>query len=440
MNQEKIVAAIDIGTTKIVAMVGKKNKQGQLEILGVGKANSTGVKRGVVLNIEQTSNAIQLAAKEAQEKSGISFKQVFVGIAGQHIKSIKNRAYKYITSSDNEITQADVDDLTQDMYKIPLEAGDEIIHVIPQTYVVDNEAGVKNPIGMFGKRLEANFHIVIGKAASAKNIKRCVERAGLNVISLMLEPIASASAVLADDEKEAGVVLIDIGGGTTDLAVYLDGAIRHTAVIPYGGNVITTDIKEGCAILQRHAETLKIKYGSALPEMASENKVVTIPGITGREPKEISFKSLAYIIQARAAEIIEAIMYEIENSGIIHKLSAGIVLTGGGALLKHLPQFVKLHAGLDVRIGFPNKLLAGRVDEEMNQPIYSTGIGLLLKGLEHMEDLQTTLDEKKKQETTSEQEEEEEEEKTEKSKKNRGRFIKKLENLFDIFDDKDTKM
>jgi cell division protein FtsA len=250
---------------------------------------------------------------------------------------------------------------------------------------VDNETGVKNPVGMSGKRLEANFHIVIAQIASAKNIEKCINRAGLKVKCLMLEPIASSEAVLTDDEKEAGVALIDIGGGTTDIAVFYDDIIRHTAVIPFGGNVITKDIKEGCAILQRQAELLKIQFGSALGEMAEEDKVVSIAGIAGRDPKEISFKSLAYIIQSRMEEILEAIAFEIENSGYMDKLSAGIVVTGGGAMLKNLPQLIKFKTGMDVRIGYPSEHLAANVSNDINQPMYSTAIGLVLKGFEYLD-------------------------------------------------------
>ncbi|MBU0765166.1 MAG: cell division protein FtsA, partial [Bacteroidetes bacterium] len=278
-----------------------------------------------------------------------------------------------------------VDILINDMYKIPIEAGEEIIHVLPQSYIVDNEVGVKNPIGMFGKRLEANFHIVIGQIASANNIKKCVNRCSLEVNSLVLEPLASSAAVLTEDEKEVGVALVDIGGGTTDIAVYHDDIIRHTAVIPFGGNVVTNDIKEGCAILERQAEALKIQFGSALAEMAGEDEVVTVPGISGREPKEISFKSLAFIIQSRMEEIIGAIYFEIESSGFLEKLGAGIVITGGGALLRHLPQLVAFKTGLDVRIGYPSEFLRGDIKDEVNQTMYATSVGLILKGYEETE-------------------------------------------------------
>lgn len=379
-QKSKYVAAIDIGTTKIVSLIGKVNEEGKLDVMGMSKSISKGVKRGVVLNIEETVGAIRKTVEEAQKQAGVQFSDVFVGIAGQHIKSIKNRGYINLSSDRDEIIQTDIDALIADMYKIPIDLGEEIIHVLPQNYIVDNETGVKNPVGMSGRRLEANFHIVIGQIASAKNIEKCVSRVGLNVQQLILEPLASSSAVLTDDEKEAGVALVDIGGGTTDVAVFYDDSIRHTAVIPFGGNVITKDIKEGCKILHRQAEALKTQFGSALGDLAPDDKVVTIPGINGREPKEISFKNLAYIIQMRMEEIIDAVMFEIENSGCMDKLSAGIVLTGGGALLKHLSQLVRFHTGMDVRVGYPIEYLAGEPSEEINKPQYATSVGLLLRG------------------------------------------------------------
>ena len=382
-QKEKFLAAIDIGTTKIVAIVGKQTENKKLEILGMSKTASKGVKRGVVLNIEETVNAIQYTVDEVRKQTGISFTDVFVGIAGQHIKSVRSRGYFNRDSYDDEITKQDIHRLVEDMRKIPIDAGEEIIHVLPQNFIVDNETGIKNPVGMSGKRLEGNFHIVIGQVASANNISKCINRVGLNVTELILEPLASAEAVLTEDEKEAGVVLVDIGGGTTDIAVFYDDIIRHTAVIPFGGNVVTRDIKEGCSILNRQAESLKIQFGSALGDLAQEDKVVTIPGISGREPKEISFKSLAYIIQSRMEEIIDAVMYEVDNSGVIDRLSAGIVLTGGGALLRHLPQLVKFKTGLDVRIGYPVEQLAAESIDEVNQPMYSTSVGLLLKGYDN---------------------------------------------------------
>jgi cell division protein FtsA len=300
---------------------------------------------------------------------------------------------------------------------------------------VDNETGVKNPVGMSGKRLEANFHIVVGQIASARNIEKCINRCGLRVNQLILEPLASAISVLTEDEIEAGVALIDIGGGTTDIAVFFDDVIRHTAVIPFGGNVVTSDIKEGCSILTRQAEALKVQFGSALGDLAPEDKVVTIPGISGREPKEISFKSLAYIIQSRMEEIIDAVLFELENSDCMEKLSAGIVLTGGGSLLRHLPQLVKFRSGLDVRVGYPSEHLASETREEINQPMYSTSIGLLLKGDEILHN-----NKEGELEINDEEYEENEEPKYSKSRPRSGIFDSIKKTITDIFEENDAKM
>jgi cell division protein FtsA len=391
--KEQIIGAIDIGTTKIVTVIGKKNDSGKLEILAMAKTESKGVKRGVVQNIEETVSAISKTVQEAELKAGVKLQEVFVGIAGQHIRSIKNRGYINRDNYEYEITRDDIKSLENDMRKVPVDIGEEIIHVIPQSYIVDNETGV-NPVGMSGRRLEANFHIVIAQTASAKNIEKCVNRVGLKVKNLVLEPLASSESVLTADEKEAGVALVDIGGGTTDIAVYYDDIIRHTAVIPFGGNVITKDIKEGCAILQRQAELLKMQFGSALGEMAEEDKVVSIAGIAGRDPKEISFKSLAYIIQSRMEEILDSVIFEIENSGYMDKLSAGIVITGGGAMLRHLPQLVKFKSGMDVRIGYPNEHLAANASTDINLPMYSTAVGLVLKGFEYNNERNETSENK----------------------------------------------
>ncbi len=383
MNPEKnIVAAIDIGTTKIVTIIGHRTESGKIDILGYGNAPSTGVKRGVVLNIELTVKAINMAVAEPQKQAGVTITDAYVGIAGQHIRSIRNRGYINRDSYDEEISNDDVNALINDMFKIPIDVGEEIIHVLPQSYIVDNETGVKNPVGMFGKRLEANFHIVIGQIAAANNLKKCVNRAEINVKQLVLEPLASSEAVLTEDEKEMGVVLVDIGGGTTDVAVFYDGIIRHTAVIPFGGNIVTQDIKQGCNILERYAEQLKLKFGSALSDKAQENKVVSIPGVNGRPPKEISFQNLANIIQCRMEEIIAQVYFEIEASGMMQHLGAGIVLTGGGALLKNLSQLVAFKTGMDVRLGLPSQTIQSEVLEKVNQPIFSTGVGLMMIGLD----------------------------------------------------------
>lgn len=382
MALEEIIVGLDIGTTKIVCMVGKKDEFGKIEILGMGKADSVGVSRGVVSNIEKTVDSIRAAVKIAEEQSGVDINVVNVGIAGQHIKSYQQKGVRVRHSIDDEISQKDIDALIEDMYKLVVIPGEEIIHVLPQEYIVDHEQGIIDPIGMAGIRLEANFHIISGQVTPIKNIFKCVEKAGLKTQDLILEPLASAEAVLSMEEKEAGVVLVDVGGGTSDITIFHDGIIRHTAVIPFGGNIVTEDIKEGCTIIKSQAELLKVKFGSALANENQENEIVSIPGLRGREPKEISIKNLAHIIQARMEEIVENINYEIKNSGFEKKLIAGIVITGGGALLKHITQLVEYMTGMDTRIGYPNEHLASKNAKEITSPIFSTGVGLVIKGLQ----------------------------------------------------------
>jgi cell division protein FtsA len=380
-----IVVGLDIGTTKIVAIVGRKNEHGKLEVLGMGKSESIGVSRGVVSNIDKTVQSIKTAIEEAENKSGVDIKVVNVGIAGQHIKSLQHRGIKVRHNVDDEIGQQDINSLIDDMYKLVMLPGEEIIHVLPQEYIIDNEQGIKDPIGMAGVRLEANFHIITGQIAAAKNIYKCVHKAGIEVDDLILEPLASSEAVLSEEEKEAGVALVDIGGGTTDIAIFQDGIIRHTAVIPFGGNSITEDIKEGCGIIKNQAEQLKVKFGSALASESQENEIVSIPGLRGRAPKEISLKTLAQIIQARMEEIIEHIHYEVKNSGYENKLICGIVVTGGGSQLKHIAQLIEYVTGMDVRIGYPNEHLAKGNTEEITSPLFATGVGLVIKGFENTE-------------------------------------------------------
>ena len=385
MEDNKIAVGLDIGTTKIVAMIGRKNEYGKIEVVGIGKAKSLGVKRGVVSNITQTIQSIQQAVDEAESVSGVKIEDVVVGIAGQHIRSLHHSDYITRNNADEVIEDTDIEDLVNQVHKLVMLPGEEIIHVLPQEFKVDSQADIKEPIGMYGGRLEANFHVVVGQVSSIRNIGRCVKSAGLDLSEITLEPLASAQAVLSQEEKEAGVALIDIGGGTTDLAIFKDGIIRHTAVIPFGGNVITDDIKEGCSIIEKQAELLKIKFGSAWPGENKETEIVSIPGLRGREPKEITLKNLSKIIHARVQEIIEHVYLEIKNYG--HetqkgKLIAGIVLTGGGSQLKHLRQLVEYITGMDARIGFPNEHLAGDSDEALSSPSYATAVGLLMEGLD----------------------------------------------------------
>jgi len=381
IGENNIIAAIDIGTTKIVAIMGKVNSEGKLQVIGMEKTVSRGVKRGVIHCIEDTIGAIREVVDRLMEKSNEDISKVYVGIAGQHIRSIKNRQFKYIQSGIAEITKADVEEILNENLRIPIEVGEQILHVIPQDFVVDKEAGIRNPVGMAGRRLDGNFNIIIGRTASARNIEKCVKEVGLEIEELVLEPLASSLAVLTEEEKEAGVVLVDIGGGTTDITVYFDGILRHTAVIPFGGDIVTRDIKEGCSVLVKQAEALKIQFGEAVAELAEEEKVVSIPSVGGWDPKEISFKTVAQIIQCRMEEILDSVKFQIEITGLHDKIGAGIVLTGGGALLKNLNLLTREQTGLDVRIGFPAASSKIVLDESVNQPMYSTGIGLLLRGL-----------------------------------------------------------
>jgi cell division protein FtsA len=380
----ELVVGLDLGTTKIAAIVGRKNEFGKIEILGVGKSESLGINRGVVVNIEQTVSSIKAAITIAADKAGVDIGEVIVGIAGQHIKSMQHRGMITRKSLDDEVNQKDIDDLIDNMHRLVMSPGEEIIHVIPQEYIIDKESGIKNPIGHAGIRLEGNFHIITGQVAAVKNIFKCVDRAGYKTVDLHLEPLASADAVLSDEEKEAGVILVDIGGGTTDVAIFHDSIIRHTAVIPFGGNIITEDLKEGCGIIRTQAEQLKVKFGSALAQENQENEIISIPGLRGRKHKEISVNFLARIIQARMQEILEFVLFEIKSSGLEKKLSAGIVITGGGSLLKHLSSLVMLETGMDCRIGTPNEHLAGN-DDELKNPSYATAVGLVMKGIEKYE-------------------------------------------------------
>lgn len=385
MESSELVVGLDIGTTKIVAIVGRKNEHGKLEILGMGRSESIGVTRGVVSNIEKTVNSIRTAIETAESKSGVDINVVNVGIAGQHIKSLQHRGIRVRNSVEEEISQKDVDILINDMFKLVTLPGEEIIDVLPQEFIVDNEQGIKDPVGISGIRLEANFHIITGQVAAAKNLYKCVHKAGLDVVDLILEPLASSEAVLSEEEKEAGVVLVDIGGGTTDVAIFQDGIIRHTAVIPFGGNIITEDIKEGCSIIKSQAELLKVKFGSALADESQENEIVSIPGLRGRPPKEISIRNLAHIIQARLEEIIEHIYFEIKNSGYENRLIAGIVITGGGSQMRHISQLFEYVTGMDTRIGYPTEHLAKGNSEEITSPMYATGVGLVIKGFYKLE-------------------------------------------------------
>ena len=383
MNQEQpIIVGLDIGTTKIAAIAGRKNEHGKLEILGFGRANSNGVKHGMVLNIDDTIAAIKKALENCYASNpDLKINEVYVGIAGHHIKSLQTRGDIVRQNNEDEIRQVEIDRLIEDQYKTYIPAGDQIIDVIPQEFTVDNNPSTNNPIGYNGVKVGANFHIITGDKNAIRNINRSIEKSGLTTKDLVLQPLASAAAVMCDQDLEAGVAIVDIGGGTTDLAVFYEGILKHTAVIPFGGENITNDIKNGLGVLKTQAEQMKMQFGSALADEAKANAFITIPGLRGMAPKEISVKNLASIIQARMSEILDFVTYHLKQVGMDHRvLNGGIILTGGGSQLKHLLQLTEYITGLNARIGFPNEHLSGGQIDELSKPMYSTCIGLILKG------------------------------------------------------------
>ena len=385
-KEQPIIVGLDIGTTKVVAIAGRKNEFGKLEILGIGKAESAGVSHGVVMNIEQCIRSIEQAIEKClQSNPQLQIKEVYVGIAGQHIKSLQTRGDRVRMETDDEISKADIDLLIKDQYKTYIPAGDQIIDIIPQEYTVDNLQTNQSPIGMNGVKIGANFHIITGDRNAIRNIKRCVDKSSLITRDLVLQPLASAAAVMNDEDLEAGVAIVDIGGGTTDMAVFYDGLLKHTAVIPYAGVNITNDIRNGLGVLRAQAEQMKVQFGTALAEEANANAYITIPGLRGLPPKEISVKNLAHIIQARTQEILDYVVYHLKQIDLDKRLYGGIILTGGGAQLKNIIQLTEYVTGLGARLGYPNEHLAGGHAEELNSPTYSTCIGLILRGYHDFE-------------------------------------------------------
>ncbi|KAA5537308.1 cell division protein FtsA [Taibaiella lutea] len=385
-KEQPIIVGLDIGTTKVVAIAGRKNEFGKLEVLGFGKAESAGVSHGVVLNIEQCIRSIEQAIEKCvQSNPNLEINEVYVGIAGQHIKSLQTRGDRVRTDTEEEITKDDIDKLIKDQYKTYIPAGDQIIDIIPQDFMIDNTPNVHNPIGMSGIKVGANFHIVTGDRNAIRNIKRCVDKSNLKTNDLVLQPLASAAAVMNNEDLEAGVAIVDIGGGTTDMAVFYDGILQHTAVIPYAGTNITNDIRQGLGVLRAQAEAMKVQFGMALADEAKTNAYITIPGLRGLPPKEISVKNLAHIIQARTEEILDYVMYHLKQINLDKKLFGGIILTGGGSQLNHLIQLTEFKTGMGARIGQPNEHLAGGHHEELKHPMYATCIGLILRGYSDFE-------------------------------------------------------
>ncbi|MFN8260887.1 MAG: cell division protein FtsA [Chitinophagales bacterium] len=380
---ENIVCAIDIGTSKIAALVGRRNQFGKIEVLGIGNCPSFGVQRGVVVNIARTVESIKKAVMDAERQSGIKFDRVHVGIAGQHIKSLQHRGILTRNNNDTWISYEDIQKLKNEMHKLALPPGDRILHVLPQEYIVDNEPGIHSePVGMMGVRLEGNFHIITGAETAIQNIERCITIAGLEVASIELEPLASADAVLSKEELEGGVCLVDIGSGTTDIAIFENFVIRHTAVIPFGGNIITEDLRN-FRILKEQAETLKVRYGSAMPFEDLRNKHVSIQGDGGARAigrNEVNLLAVSKVISARVKEILAHVAFQISLSKFEKKLIGGIVLTGGGSQLQHLKPLTEQETGQSARLGFPREHLASTKVADVDSPIYSTGIGLLIRG------------------------------------------------------------
>ena len=396
-RSEQIFAAVDIGTTKIVAVAGKKNEEGKIDIVGFGHSMSQGIKRGVVLNIDEAYAAISEAIRKAEDSFGGDIEQVYVNLTGQQLKTLSTKVQKYLEPG-SVVSEEDVEQMFRQAVQVPLQDGYKIYHVNPQLFTIDNEAGIMNPVGITGEKLEASFKLHVAPEPYETNIQKCFDRAGIRLKKVVVDPIASSEVVLSEDEKEAGVVLLDIGGGTTKMSIYHDNVLCYSSVIPFAGNVITHDIKEGCSILLRQAESLKTQFGQGMGDFAPEDKVVTIPGISGWEPKEISFKSLAFIIQARMEEIIDAFYFQLENSGYLDKVGAGVVITGGTSLMPNLNQLVKFRTGLDVRRGVPNlRFLSGW--KELEDPRYGTVLGLLTMAVNDEEGIRKPVRKKKKKET-----------------------------------------
>ncbi len=395
-NEAPIIVGLDIGTTKIAAIAGRKNEYGKLDILGFGRANSNGVQHGQVLNIDQTIKAIQQALENCYTSNpDLEINEVYVGVAGHHIKSLQTRGDIVRQDSEIEIQRWEVDQLVENQRKTFIPAGDQIIDVIPQDFHVDNYQNIKDPVGYNGVKVGANFHIITGDRNAIRNINRAVERSHLKTKDLVLQPLASASAVMSDIDMEAGVAILDIGGGTSDLAVFYEGILKHTAVIPFGGENITNDIRMGLGVLKSQAEAMKVQFGSALSDEAKTNAFITIPGLKGMQAKEISVKNLANIIQARMSEILDFVTYHLKQVGLDNRaLNGGIILTGGGSQLKHLIQLTEYTTGLSARIGFPNEHLAANHIDELKKPMYSTCIGLILKGYSDYEHKRKEFDHK----------------------------------------------
>ena len=377
-NEENMIVALDIGTSKVVAIVGAVSSNGELEIVGTGMHSSSGLKKGVVVNIEATVNSIQRAIEEAELMAGCSIHSVYAGIAGSHIRSLNSHGI--VAIRDREVQSLDVDRVIDAARAVAIPADQEILHVLPQEYIIDEQEGVHEPIGMSGVRLEAKVHLVTCAANAAQNIKKCIRRCGLEVDEVVLEQLASSHAVLTEDEKQLGVALVDIGGGTTDIAIFTEGAIRHTGVIPIAGDQVTNDIAMALRTPTPHAEDLKIKYACALAKLARPEETVKVPSVGDREARDMSRQLLAEVVEPRYDELFTLVQAELRRSGFEELLAAGVVLTGGTSKMEGVTELAEEIFHLPVRIGAPANVKG--LSDIVNNPIYSTGVGLLHFGVD----------------------------------------------------------
>ncbi|MCK5898688.1 MAG: cell division protein FtsA [Methylococcales bacterium] len=378
-SERNIVVGLDIGTSKVAAIVGEYDVDDDLEIIGIGTAPSRGLKKGVVVNLESTVHSIQRAVEEAELMAGCQIQSVYAGIAGNHIKSLNSHGI--VAIRDKEVKQHDIDRVIDSARAVAIPADQKILHILPQEFVIDQQDGIKEPIGMSGIRLEAKVHMVTGSESAAQNIIKCIRRCGLNVDDIVLEQLASCTSVLTDDEKELGVLLCDIGGGTTDIAIFADGAIKHTAVIPIAGDQVTNDIAVALRTPTKNAEQIKCQYACALTSLTSNEELIEVPSIGERSPRKISTENLSEVVEPRYEELMLLVQAELRRSGYEDLITAGLVLTGGSSKVKGLAQLAESIFHIPVRVGMPQHV-SGLTDVVQN-PIYSTGVGLLLYGREH---------------------------------------------------------
>jgi cell division protein FtsA len=375
-----LLVALDIGTSKIVTLVAEITPEDTLNLIGMGSHPSRGLKKGVVVNIESTVNAIQRSLEEAELMADAKIKEVITGIAGSHIKSFNSHGM--VAIKDKEVAQYDIDRVIETARAVNIPMEQQVLHILEQEFIIDGQGGVRQPLGMSGMRLEVKVHIVTGAVSAAQNIMKCVRRCGLEVKDLMLQPLASADAVLLDDERDLGVCLVDVGGGTTDIAVFTDGAIKHTAVIPIAGDQITNDIAMALRTPTRDAEELKIAHGVALRQLASATDMIEVPGVGERGPRELSRQTLAEVIEPRVEELYSLIQRELRSSGLEELLSSGVVITGGSALMKGMVELGEEVFHMPVRVGLPQ--YTGGLAEVVRNPRYATAMGLLAAGLEQV--------------------------------------------------------